>query len=114
VKKKETFFSVKKKGTFFFQYALAFFLSVRSSSKESLQTCFIFYVSAEHQTLTLIVTMAFLQNLFGLGESKKAHEQFYGNDGYQQQHHHKSSFTHELVSGAAGFAGKIFIISISI
>jgi hypothetical protein len=53
--------------------------------------------------------MAFLQNLFGFGESKKAHEQFYGNEGYrndQQQPHHKASFTHELVSGAAGFAGK--------
>jgi hypothetical protein len=58
--------------------------------------------------------MEFLHNLFGSSESKKAHEQLYGYDGYQQQPHHKASFTHELVSGAAGFAGKIFIISISI
>jgi len=61
--------------------------------------------------------MSFLLNLFGLGESKKAHEQFYGNESYrydQQQPHHKSSFTHELIGGAAGFAGKILILSISI
>ncbi|CAF1409843.1 unnamed protein product [Adineta steineri] len=59
--------------------------------------------------------MAFLLDLLGLGHSKNAYDQVYqqqnnyGGD-YQnygdnmQQPHHKASWTHELIGGAAGFA----------
>jgi len=57
-----------------------------------------------------------LHNLFGHSESNKAYDQVYGsrNDysgnyppsaNNQPQPHHKSSWTHELIGGAAGFAG---------
>ncbi|CAF1050979.1 unnamed protein product [Adineta ricciae] len=53
--------------------------------------------------------MAFLLNLFNHGESNRAYDQIYGdnyqNYGYDQpQPHHKASWTHELIGGAAGFA----------
>lgn len=60
--------------------------------------------------------MAFLLNLFGMNDSKNAYDhvyegqggygpdyQYYGNN--QQAPQHKSSLTHEVISGAAGFAG---------
>jgi hypothetical protein len=48
--------------------------------------------------------MSFFRELFSHEDSKQAHEDVYG-----EQHTHKSSWTHEIVSGAAGFAGKIYI-----
>lgn len=65
--------------------------------------------------------MAFLHNLFGMHESKNAYDQVYqgqggyGSDnqnyGYEHRaHHHKSSFTHEIIAGAAGFAGEVSIL----
>jgi hypothetical protein len=48
--------------------------------------------------------MAFFRDLFNMNDSKQAHEDVYG-----QNARHHSSWTHELVSGAAGFAGKIHI-----
>jgi hypothetical protein len=47
----------------------------------------------------------FFKNLFSHDESKQAHEAIYGD-----QPQHKSSWTHEMIGGAAGFAGKIYII----
>ncbi|CAF4221053.1 unnamed protein product [Adineta steineri] len=67
--------------------------------------------------------MAFLLDLLGLGHSKNAYDQVYqqqnnyGGD-YQnygdnmQQPHHKASWTHELIGGAAGFAGQIHVLFI--
>jgi hypothetical protein len=63
--------------------------------------------------------MAFLRDLFNMGESRNAHERVYGGgggnydnyQGDQQEHRHKSSWTHEIVAGAAGFAGKIYFLS---
>jgi hypothetical protein len=62
--------------------------------------------------------MDFLSNIFNIGQSREAHERVYGGsgpggnyDGYQgnlPEQHHKSSWTHELVGGAAGFAGEIY------
>jgi hypothetical protein len=49
--------------------------------------------------------MSFFNNLFQHSESKQAHEDVYG-----QEPKHHSSWSHELISGAAGFAGKIDII----
>jgi hypothetical protein len=49
--------------------------------------------------------MSFFNNLFNHDASKQAHEAIYG-----QEAQHQSSWTHELVSGGAGFAGKIDII----
>ncbi len=46
--------------------------------------------------------MSFFSNLFNINDSKKAHEDIYGDE---PRHH--STWTHELISGAAGFAGKI-------
>ncbi len=53
-----------------------------------------------------------------MGQSKDAHERVYGGgayggnydgyQGYQPEHHHKASWTHELIAGAAGFAGEIY------
>ncbi|KAJ3017437.1 hypothetical protein HKX48_003539 [Thoreauomyces humboldtii] len=45
--------------------------------------------------------MGFLENLLGLGDSQQAHARVYQQD--QVPEEHKSSFTHELISGAAGF-----------
>ncbi|CAM4926058.1 unnamed protein product [Rotaria socialis] len=45
-----------------------------------------------------------------MSDSKKAHEQVYSNERHrndQQQDHHKSSLTHELVSTAADFAADL-------
>jgi hypothetical protein len=61
--------------------------------------------------------MAFLRDIFNMNESKNAHERMYGggdnfNDNYegyqddQPERRHQSSWTHEMVAGAAGFAGK--------
>ena len=65
--------------------------------------------------------MAFLRDLFGMGESQKAHQQVYGGGddydddrGDRQQSEHQSSWTHEMVAGAAGFAGKMHILFNSI
>jgi len=65
--------------------------------------------------------MEFLHNIFNMGQSKEAHERLYdggsfgGNyDDYQgnlPEHHHKSSWTHELIAGAAGFAGEIYFFA---
>lgn len=55
--------------------------------------------------------MAFLRDIFNMGESKNAYENMYGGgnyEGYQREQHHHSSWTHELVAGGAGFAGEIF------
>lgn len=61
--------------------------------------------------------MSFLKNLFGHHEAEKAHSQVYGGgseygggfdaNGYRDdgQREHQSSFTHEMIAGAAGFAG---------
>ncbi len=53
-----------------------------------------------------------------MGQSREAHERVYGGggsdgnyNGYQgnlPEEHHKSSWTHELVGGAAGFAGETY------
>lgn len=64
--------------------------------------------------------MPFLHHLFGMHESKNAYDQVYeGRGGYgpdnqyygyeQPAHHHKSSLTHEIIAGAAGFAGEVSI-----
>jgi hypothetical protein len=49
--------------------------------------------------------MSFFQNLFNMNESQQAHETVFGSE---SRHH--STWTHEVVSGAAGFAGKILMI----
>jgi len=49
--------------------------------------------------------MSFFANLFSHDDSQKAHQDIYG-----EQPRHKSSWTHELIGGAAGFAGKISVI----
>jgi hypothetical protein len=49
--------------------------------------------------------MSFFRDLFSHDDSKQAHEDIYGD-----QPRHKSSWTHELIGGAAGFAGKIYFI----
>lgn len=61
--------------------------------------------------------MSFFKDLFGHNEAQNAHKQVYGNDGdyndnfgendFQDggQREHQSSFTHEAIAGAAGFAG---------
>jgi hypothetical protein len=53
--------------------------------------------------------MSFFQSLFGQQEAQNAHRQVYGDGGndYQggNQGEHQSSFTHEAIAGAAGFAG---------
>jgi hypothetical protein len=49
--------------------------------------------------------MSFFRELFSHEDSRKAHEDVYG-----EQSSHKSSWTHELIGGAAGFAGKIYFI----
>ncbi|OQV21890.1 hypothetical protein BV898_04103 [Hypsibius exemplaris] len=43
--------------------------------------------------------MNFLGNLFGHDDAKAAHQQVYNGS-----NHHKASWTHELIAGAAGFA----------
>jgi hypothetical protein len=48
--------------------------------------------------------MDFLRNVFNVGDSQNAYHHVYGGV------HHKSSFTHELIAGAAGFAGKIYFL----
>ena len=59
--------------------------------------------------------MAFLGHLFGMDESKQAYDHVYGGQSdyggdyqqygnEQQERHHRSSWTHELIAGAAGFA----------
>ena len=64
--------------------------------------------------------MAFLHHLFGMNESRNAYNHVYeGRGGYgpdnqsygyeQPAHHHKSSLTHEIIAGAAGFAGEVSI-----
>jgi hypothetical protein len=65
--------------------------------------------------------MEFLENLFGMGQGQRAYDHVYEGQNYyggdfqnngnnQQEPHHKSSWTHELVGGAAGFAGQIYIL----
>jgi hypothetical protein len=65
--------------------------------------------------------MAFLLKLFGMDDSKKAYDHVYDGQSYyggdyqnygnnQPQPHHKSSFTHEIIAGAAGFAGQIHLL----
>ncbi len=60
--------------------------------------------------------MSFLRNLFGMGDSQNAYDHVYeGRGGYGPDNqyygnglpvqHHKSSLTHEVIVGAAGFAG---------
>jgi hypothetical protein len=49
--------------------------------------------------------MSFFDNLFNMGDSQQAHQAIYES---RTQHH--STWTHELVSGATGFAGKIYIV----
>jgi hypothetical protein len=55
--------------------------------------------------------MSFFKNLFGHDEAQNAHNQVYGGDSSNydtndnQGQQHKSSFTHEAIAGAAGFAG---------
>ncbi|KAJ3152688.1 hypothetical protein HDU86_005563 [Geranomyces michiganensis] len=45
--------------------------------------------------------MGFFSNLFGSNDAQNAHAQVYGCGAIQE--HHKSSFTHEVIAGAAGF-----------
>lgn len=45
--------------------------------------------------------MSFLEKIFGHHEAKNANEQVYGNE--QPTREHKSSWTHEIIAGAAGF-----------
>ncbi len=53
-----------------------------------------------------------------MGESQKAYDHVYDGQNYdyqnygnnQPQPHHKSSFTHEIIAGAAGFAGQIHLL----
>ncbi len=49
--------------------------------------------------------MSFLRDLFSHEDSKQAHEAIYGSNPQ-----HQSSWTHELIGGAAGFAGKNLIL----
>jgi hypothetical protein len=60
--------------------------------------------------------MPFLRGLFGMGESKNAYDHVYEGQGTygpdnqynangQQEPEHKASLTHEILGGAAGFAG---------
>jgi hypothetical protein len=51
--------------------------------------------------------MAFFHDLFNIDDSKRAHEDIYGPE---PSHH--STWIHELIAGAAGFAGKIHIFFI--
>ncbi len=44
-------------------------------------------------------------DLFNHSASRQAHEDIYG-----QEPRHQSSWTHEIISGAAGFAGNIYFI----
>ena len=46
--------------------------------------------------------MSFFNDLFGHHEAQNAHKQVYD---YGDQREHQSSFTHEAIAGAAGFAG---------
>lgn len=48
--------------------------------------------------------MSFFENLFGHNEARDAHYQMYGDN--QSEYQHKSSLTHEIIAGAAGFEGK--------
>jgi hypothetical protein len=48
--------------------------------------------------------MDFLGNMFNMDGSQNAYDHVYGGA------HHKSSFTHELIAGAAGFAGKNYFL----
>jgi len=62
--------------------------------------------------------MDFLSNMFNMDKSQNAHEYVYGGaggdyEGYRgdrQEPRHQASWTHELVGGAAGFAGKIYFV----
>ena len=45
--------------------------------------------------------MDFLKNLFGHREAEAANNQVYGNENPTAEH--KSSWTHEIIAGAAGF-----------
>ncbi|KAI8820398.1 uncharacterized protein EV422DRAFT_68723 [Fimicolochytrium jonesii] len=45
--------------------------------------------------------MGFFENLFSSNDAQDAHAQVYGCG--QIKEHHKSSFTHEVIAGAAGF-----------
>jgi len=64
--------------------------------------------------------MDFFRDIFNMDQSKNAHERVYGGgdfggnyggyEGDQQEYQHHSSWTHELVAGAAGFAGEIHFI----
>jgi hypothetical protein len=49
--------------------------------------------------------MSFFTDLFNHKDSQQAHEAIYG-----QETRHHSSWTHELIAGGAGFAGKIHSI----
>ena len=60
--------------------------------------------------------MAVFSNLFDMNQSRNAHQQIFGNsagdeDGQAPLHH--SSWTHELLAGAAAFAGIIIICIVS-
>ena len=44
-------------------------------------------------------------DLFNHRDSKQAHEDIYG-----EEPRHQSSWTHELIAGAAGFAGNDYIL----
>ncbi len=60
-----------------------------------------------------------------MGQSQNAYDHVYEGQGTydpnyqydpngQQQPHHKSSLTHEIIGGAAGFAGEIHFLSTSV
>jgi hypothetical protein len=53
--------------------------------------------------------MDFLRGIFNMGDSQNAYDQVYGGGAYQGQPH-KSSLSHELIGGAAGFAGKNYFL----
>ncbi|CAF3324238.1 unnamed protein product [Rotaria socialis] len=55
--------------------------------------------------------MQFLQDLFSHSDSQRAHEQIYGGGYREPRQNHKSSFTHELIAGGAGFAGEFLFLS---
>ena len=59
--------------------------------------------------------MARFGDLFDMNQSRNAHQQIFGSSaesGEGQVYVHHSSWTHELVSGAAGFAGMIITLDI--
>ncbi len=60
----------------------------------------LFWLRLKFSVIYIIQWNVFFLNLFSHDESKQAHEAVYGGNA---QHH--SSWTHELIGGAAGFAG---------